>query len=161
MKGNGYRNYLGPSKQIQPMFLEMRRKLSKINNDDIRLPFYYLFVFRRNTNRAGFFLKSMGARKRAGIGLSYRPTRLHRLAEFIPWSQFLGSINVYKYGLRITGSLGLELVWREKPEVWTEEIYEALRTEERGGRGGGSHQLILGQCCGQLKYSSMAVHISC
>jgi hypothetical protein len=30
----------------------------------------------------------------AGIGLSYRPARLHRLAEFIPWSQFLGSINV-------------------------------------------------------------------
>ncbi len=65
---------------------------------------------------------------------------------------------------RITGSLGLELVWREKPEVGTEEIYEALRTEEgggRGGRGGGSHQLILGQCCGQLKYNSMAVHIYC
>ncbi len=77
----------------------------------------------------------MGARNRAGIGLSYRPTRLHRLAEFIPWSQFLGSINVYKYGLRITGSLGLELVWREKPEVGTEEIYEALRTEGGGGRG--------------------------
>jgi hypothetical protein len=60
----------------------------------------------------------------------------------------------------ITGFLGLELVWREKPEVGTEEIYEALRTEEGEG-GGGSHQLILGQCCGQLKYSSMAVHIAC
>jgi hypothetical protein len=41
--------------------------------------------------RAGIFKKSMGARNRAGIG--YRPARLHRLAEFIPWSQFLGSIN--------------------------------------------------------------------
>ena len=29
-----------------------------------------------------------------GIGLSYRPARLHRLAEFIPWNRFLGSINV-------------------------------------------------------------------
>ncbi len=28
------------------------------------------------------------------IGLSYRPAMLHRLAEFIPWNRFLGSINV-------------------------------------------------------------------
>ena len=27
----------------------------------------------------------MGARNREGIGLSYRPARLHRLAEFMPW----------------------------------------------------------------------------
>jgi hypothetical protein len=31
--------------------------------------------------------------------LSYRPARLHRLAKSIPWNRFLGSINVYKYGL--------------------------------------------------------------
>ncbi len=43
----------------------------------------------------------MGARNRGGIRLSYRPTRLHRLAEFIPWNRFLGSINVNKYGLRL------------------------------------------------------------
>jgi hypothetical protein len=37
--------------------------------------------------RAGIFKKSMGARHWGGIGLSYRPARLHRLAEFIPfWS---------------------------------------------------------------------------
>jgi hypothetical protein len=41
----------------------------------------------------------MGARHRVGIGLSYRPARLHRLAELMPWNRFLGSINVYKYGL--------------------------------------------------------------
>jgi hypothetical protein len=34
------------------------------------------------------------ARNQVGIGLSYRPARLHRLAEFIPWNQSLGSINV-------------------------------------------------------------------
>jgi hypothetical protein len=41
------------------------------------------------------FLKSlcMGARNRGGIGLSYRPARLHMLAGFIPWYRFLGSIN--------------------------------------------------------------------
>jgi hypothetical protein len=35
------------------------------------------------THRAGIFEKSMGARNRGGIGLSYRAARLHRLAEFI------------------------------------------------------------------------------
>ncbi len=44
--------------------------------------------------RAGIFKESMGARNRGGIGLSYRPARLHRLAEFIPWNRFLGSENV-------------------------------------------------------------------
>jgi hypothetical protein len=41
---------------------------------------------------AGIFKQSMGARNRFGIGLSYRPDRLHRLAELIPWSRFLGSV---------------------------------------------------------------------
>jgi hypothetical protein len=44
--------------------------------------------------RAGIFKKSMGARHRLGIGLSYRPVRLHRLAELMPWHRFLGSIKV-------------------------------------------------------------------
>ncbi len=43
---------------------------------------------------AGIFKKSMGARHRVGIGLSYRPARLHRLAELMPWHRFLGSIKV-------------------------------------------------------------------
>jgi hypothetical protein len=34
--------------------------------------------------RAGILKKSMGARHRVGIGLSYRPARLHRLAELMP-----------------------------------------------------------------------------
>jgi hypothetical protein len=34
----------------------------------------------------------MGARNRVGIGLSYRPAGLHRLADLIPWHRFLGSI---------------------------------------------------------------------
>jgi hypothetical protein len=45
----------------------------------------------------------MGARHRVGIGLSYRPTTLHRLAELMPWNRFLGSINVLKYGLQFVG----------------------------------------------------------
>ncbi len=47
-----------------------------------------------NKVRAGIFKHSMGARNRVGIGLSYRPARLHRLAELIPWNRILGSINV-------------------------------------------------------------------
>jgi hypothetical protein len=34
--------------------------------------------------------------------LSYWPARLHRLAKSIPRNRFLGSINVYKYGLLVT-----------------------------------------------------------
>jgi hypothetical protein len=36
------------------------------------------------------FRTSMGARNRVGIRLSYRPARLHRLAESIPWNRHLG-----------------------------------------------------------------------
>jgi hypothetical protein len=47
---------------------------------------------------AGIFEQSMGARNRAGIGLSYRPARLHRLAESNPWNRFLGSLKVNNTG---------------------------------------------------------------
>ncbi len=39
-----------------------------------------------------FFKQSIGARNRAGIGLSDRPARLHSLAELVPWKRFLGSL---------------------------------------------------------------------
>jgi hypothetical protein len=42
---------------------------------------------------ARIFKQSMGARNRVGIGLSYRPVRLHRLVKLIP-SFFLGSLEV-------------------------------------------------------------------
>jgi hypothetical protein len=43
---------------------------------------------------AGILEQSMGARNRVGIGLSYRPAVLHRLAESIPWNRFLGFLKV-------------------------------------------------------------------
>jgi hypothetical protein len=58
------------------------------------------FYFAKTTDfyildsRAGIFKKSMGARHRGGIGFSYRPARLHRLVEFIPWNPFRGPINI-------------------------------------------------------------------
>ncbi len=48
-----------------------------------------------------FSKQSMGARNRVGIGLSYRPARLHRLAELIPWNRFFGFLKVFKFGLCI------------------------------------------------------------
>jgi hypothetical protein len=43
---------------------------------------------------AGIFKQCMGARNRVGTGLSYRPVKLHRPAELIPWNRFLGSLEV-------------------------------------------------------------------
>jgi hypothetical protein len=74
----------------------------------------------------------MGARNRGGTGLSYRPTRLHRLAEFIPWNRFLGSINVQKYGLCVvpfsliyskheTGSFNISTIAENKTSGWSSE----------------------------------------
>ncbi len=42
---------------------------------------------------------SMEARNRVGIGFSYRPAGLHRLAELILWNLFLGCLKVLKYRL--------------------------------------------------------------
>ena len=46
-----------------------------------------------------YFLPSLWARNRVGIGLWYRPARLHRLAQLVPWNRFLGSLKVKKFGL--------------------------------------------------------------
>jgi hypothetical protein len=43
----------------------------------------FLLVLYTVQYRVGIFKESMGARNRGGIGLSYRPARLHRPAEFI------------------------------------------------------------------------------
>ncbi len=46
--------------------------------------------------------------------LTYRSTRLHMLAESVPWNRFLGSLNVYKYGLRNAVSSGGVAGYRER-----------------------------------------------
>ncbi len=73
--------------------LRLRPRMVKI------VPYQSLWQRKRlylDDYRAGIFKESMGTRNRGGIGLPYRPARLHRLAEFIPWNRFLGSINVLK-----------------------------------------------------------------
>ncbi len=43
---------------------------------------------------SGILEQSMGARNRVGIGLPYRPARLHRLAQSIPCNRFLVFLQV-------------------------------------------------------------------
>jgi hypothetical protein len=50
----------------------------------------YISIFCTLTS-AGILEQSMGARNQVGIGLSYQPARLHKLAKSISWNQFLGS----------------------------------------------------------------------
>jgi hypothetical protein len=40
------------------------------------------------------FKQSMGTRNQVGIELSYRPARLHSLAELVPWNRFSVSSKV-------------------------------------------------------------------
>jgi hypothetical protein len=47
---------------------------------------------------AGIFKQSMGTRNRVGVGLSYRPARLKRLAKLIPWNRYLDFLKVEKLG---------------------------------------------------------------
>ncbi len=44
-----------------------------------------------------FYNNLWGLRNRVGLGLSYRPVRLYRLAESIPWNPFLDSLKVQKF----------------------------------------------------------------
>jgi hypothetical protein len=49
----------------------------------------------------------MGARNRAGTGLSYRPARLR--VEWIPWKRILGFLKSLKFGLSLASAL---TVWK-------------------------------------------------
>jgi hypothetical protein len=71
------------------------RKQSRIS----RLRHWTHFLFHCCLVCAGTLEQSMGARNRAGIGLSYRPAGLHRMAESISWNRFLGLLKVQKYRL--------------------------------------------------------------
>jgi hypothetical protein len=57
------------------------------------------------TYSAGIFKQSMGARNRVGIRLSYRPARLHSLAELVSLESILGLLKSLK--IRTQYSLSL------------------------------------------------------
>jgi hypothetical protein len=67
----------------------------------------------------------VGARNRGGIGLSYWQARLYRLAELIPWNQFLGPINLKKYGFWVisTEGNGVFILYMKT------QLYETGKTE--------------------------------
>ncbi len=69
-------------------------------------PPYTLYSIREYS--AGIFKQSIGARNHVGIGLSFWPARLHRLAELIPWNQFRGFSKVKKFGLSILRTMQRE-----------------------------------------------------
>jgi hypothetical protein len=46
----------------------------------------------RQEVRAEIVKQSMGTWNRVGVELLYRPARLDRLAEMVPWNWFLGSL---------------------------------------------------------------------
>jgi hypothetical protein len=56
-------------------------------------------VERLYTGLCRIFKQSMGARNQVGTGLSYRPSKLHRLAELFPLNRFLDSLKVCKLGI--------------------------------------------------------------
>jgi hypothetical protein len=60
----------------------------------------------------------MGARQRGGIGFSYRPAKLYRLAEFIPWNQFWGPITFKSTGSVHTVCGGGRLVTQQADKLF-------------------------------------------
>ncbi len=79
------------------------------------LSFYAFTLYLSERPEAGIFKQSMGANNRVGIGLLYRPARLHRLAELILWNRFLCSLKVLSIGFRERWSLGL----LKLTQMWT------------------------------------------
>ncbi len=57
-------------------------------------PFFLLLYSWTLCSTVQDFKQCMGPRKRVGIGLSYRPARLYRLAGLVLWNWFLGSLKV-------------------------------------------------------------------
>ncbi len=76
----------------------------------VTLLFFFFFIGEgielksSEINSAGIFKQSMGARNRVGIGLLYRPARLHtELAELVLWNRILGFLKVLKFGSEVGG----------------------------------------------------------
>ena len=67
------------------------------------LPAYYFLiwepVFVNLLRSTGIDSRSLAGRHDNPILSTGLPNRLHKLAESIPWNRFLGSLNVYKFGL--------------------------------------------------------------
>jgi hypothetical protein len=80
----------GPQKPVPVVIDEFHPKTGTTEGTEHRLLQQLVAFALQSWN----FKKSMGARHRVRTRLSYRPARLHRLAELMPGNRFLGSINV-------------------------------------------------------------------
>ncbi len=122
------RCYVTPCKFDPPCLFKIWIRLRQYIGADVLFPLILLALW---IFTAGIFKQSMVDRNREGKGLSYRPARLHRLAIFIPWNRFPGSINVQKYELDRMGKL-VSSYWPKfaalRLFVETMPIYKAVAT---------------------------------
>ncbi len=65
--------------------------------------------------------------------MSYGPARLHRLAELIPWNQFLGSIKLKKFVLR-TGILSKGVYAEKVPFQLKSSLFSGRKVGFATGR---------------------------
>jgi hypothetical protein len=94
---------------VLPFFGYRHQRIFK-RTSRMRIRLHVVFVCFIIITCAGILKQSMGPRNRVGIGLSYRPARLHKLAESIPWNWLTrGSLKVLKYRLWVERRI--ELLW--------------------------------------------------
>jgi hypothetical protein len=74
----------------------------------------------------------MEARNWVGIGLSYRPARLHRLAESIPYNRFLRSIPGLLKSFKIRAQETAFIAKRQRKKRWRNWRPGGIRRRETG-----------------------------
>jgi len=103
--------------------------LYKDGYTDISSPIEILYVHPRIQNVTHMIIKGRICKRLRSPGIDsyvawragttnrimYRPARVHRLAETIPRNQFLGSLNVYKFGLWILRHIYIIYIYRSFP----------------------------------------------
>ncbi len=77
----------------------------------------------------------MGARNRVRIELSYRPARLHRQAELIPWNRFLGSLKVKNSGLySVVPKVDPDFVQQDSDKVFCDQKLTEKRSVKNSSK---------------------------
>ncbi len=74
---------------VNTLFIFVRTVLTSVN-----IVLFYVSAELPSSIQCWSFKTIYGATNQVGIGLLYWPARLQRLAEFIPWNKFLGSLKV-------------------------------------------------------------------
>jgi hypothetical protein len=97
----------GTTTNTEPVFVNLLRSpgIDSQTGGPVRQPYFRNDPARARICRSFKETRYRFSAWRAGTKpyLSYWPARLHRLAKSIPRNRFLGSINIYKYGLCLAG----------------------------------------------------------